>query len=347
MAYITGAQTNIILKQGSTYETAVEGATGDKLIDVQVTPSTSAVIGEANGIGSGLTMAQDVDKLREDFGLTLAQSARYDDAGLSRVMALFLGAVTAPVEQNTGEGDYLHKFYHSATANKFCTVAYNSDSAGVFEYPSCYVRSVSITTGQTPGYLNWTADLLANDQDITSTVNDTASLAAATVLGSTKVVHSVTAGKLWINAQGGDALDSGDAINADTVTINYSKPKILVNTFGTSEVINDDLFTAELVITFPTLKDLTYFTAQQAGTAYKALFFVEGSQIGAGDNNTIAFAFPKLKVLDRPQYAVTDSGANPLSVTLRAFAATANPTGMDYTTPYGYVINANSAALIS
>lgn len=348
MASKTGADTNLILKQGATYGTAVEGVSGDKIILESATPSISVTVGESNNIGAGLSMVKDVDKLQTDYNISITQQARYQDAGLSRIMALFMGASTAsPAEQNVGEGDYLHRITHSATANKFCTIAYDGSSTEPIEYPSCYCSSVTIETGNTPGYLSYTAEFIANDQDITSPVNDTVALAAATAEGDKKIVHSVTAGSFWINGQADGALDSGDAINPDTVTISYSKPLVKINTFGASSVIKDGLFDATITCTFPSLEALTWFTANNAGTLYKALFKVEGEIIGAGDPYTAAFYFPKLKVVEVPQYELADSGINPLTVVFKALAADSNPTGMNSVYPYAEFINERPTAIIS
>jgi len=80
---------------------------------------------------------------------------------------------------------------------------------------------------------------------------------------------------------------------------------------------------------------------------YKGLFKVEGEQIGAGDNYTAAFYFPKLKVVESPQYELSDPGINPLTVVFKGLAADANPTGMDSVYPYAEFINERSTAIIS
>jgi len=201
MASKTGADSNLILKQATTYGTAVQGGSGDKLILENAAPSVSVTIGESNNIGAGLSMVKDVDKLQTDVTISINQQARYQDAGLSRILALFMGASTSsPAENNTGEGDYLHRITHSATASKFCTIAYDGSTTAPFEYPSCYPTSITIETGNTPGYLSYTAEFIANDQDITSTENSSAELASATAEGDKKIIHSTTAGSFWINA---------------------------------------------------------------------------------------------------------------------------------------------------
>lgn len=347
MTAITGSDTSLILKQATTEGTAVQGGATDKIILESAAPSISVTVGESNNIGAGYSMLKGVDKLQTDVTISINQQARYQDAGLSRIMALFLGAVAAPAEQTVGEGDYLHRITHSATADKLCTIAYDGSASEPIEYPTCRPTQVTIETGNTPGYLTYTAEFIANDQDITSPVNTSASLAAATVEGDRKIVHSVTAGSLWINAQAGGALSSGDAINPDTVSIYYTKPKTKINTFGNSTVIKDGLFDSTITLTFPSLTALTWFTANNAGTEYKALFKVEGEQIGAGENYTSAFYFPKLKIVEAPDYGLSDPGINPLTVVFKGLAADANPTGMDDDYPYAEFINERSTALIS
>lgn len=347
MAYITGAGTSAGIKQGSTYGTAVAVGTGNKLILENINSTRAVTVGTSNGIGSGLSMDKTANPLAINHNVSLTQQARYNDGGLPLILALFMGASTAsPQENNTGEGDYFHRITFDDDANKFATIAYEVTTTATFEFPSCYASSVTINTGETPGYLEYSADFIADNKVITSSTNTNATLAAATALGDSIIAHT-TSDYFWFNSQSGDALDSGDAICPNSITMNYARPKALSRCFGGTNILNDDKLVVTVTLNFDTLADMTHFTAHHSGTEHKALFNIQGAQLGAGDNESISCYFPRLKAVESPDYNVTDPGANGFSVTYQALVASANPTGMDSIYPYFEFVNGNSAAIIS
>lgn len=347
MAYKSGADINAGIKQGSTYGTAVAIGAGDKIILENISDTRSVTVGESNAIGSGRTMDSTSDALDTEHTVNISQQARYDDGGLPLVMAAFLGASAAPAEQNGGEGDYLHRLTWDGTADKFLTVAREATTTETFEFPSCYVNSITIESGNTPGYLTYTADMIANNRVIDSSTNTNATLQAATELGTSIVAHQ-TSDYIWFNSQAGGALSSGDALDCvSSVSITYARPKRIAKCFGTTKILNTDKFVVNLTLNFDTLDDLTHFTNHHDGTEHKALFSIQGDQIGSGDNKSLNFYFPRLKAVESPEQSISDPGANGYSVTYKALVASSNPTGMNSTYPYLDVINENTSAILS
>lgn len=354
MTAITGSDAIAIIKQGSTYGTPVQGASGDKMVLEDLAPSRSITEGTSNNIGAGLSWSPTPDVLGFEDSVVITQQARYDDKVFSRILAGFLGASTAsPAEQNVGEGDYFHRITHSGTADKFYTLAVKDSSATSLEWASCYPVSVSIQSGNTPGYLTYTANFLANGRNNTPSVNTVANLASATVAGNTKIIHNSQAldnqaeNYVWLNAQGGDALDSGDAICPATITIEFNKPRELIRCFGGSEIRRSALADCTVTMEFPKHEDHTWLESARLGTVYKGLWNLQGAQIASGDDYQLTFFFPELTIIEDPTPQFSDAGINSVTVVFRAGYADSNPTGMDSTTPYVELVTTTSTALVA
>lgn len=353
MTAITGADSIAILKQGSTYGTAVQGGTGDKIVIEDFTPSRSTTEGTTNSIGSGLTMSVPTEITNVEDTFSISQQARYDDGGLGRVLALFMGASGSPTEQNVGEGDYLHTITHNATADKFATFAIKTTDAGVIEYPSAHVTSLTINSGTTPNYLTYSADFLAHSRKTSSTTNTTVSLGNSTLLGDTRIVHNsisldnASENYIWLNTYADGALDSADEICASEFSITLSKPREIIQTFCTKISRKTGYLEASVTLTFPRLVDHTFFTAHEAGTLYKMSINTQGAQIGAGDDFRFTSLFPYLKVIESPDFSISDAGENGHTVTFKGFVAPSTPTGMSSVYPYFELLNDNSSAILS
>lgn len=354
MTAITGSDTIAILKQGTTYGTPVQGATGDKLILEGLTPSRSVTEGTSNAIGSGVSWKQSADVLGFEDSISFSQQARYDDRGLTRVLAGFFGASTSvPAENNVGEGDYFHRITHSGSADKFYTLAVKDSSATSLEWASCYPVSLSIESGATPGYLTYTANFIANNRNNTPSVNTVANLASATVAGTTKVIHNSQAldneseNYVWLNLQSDGALDSGDAICPSTISISFEKPRELIRCFGGSEIRRSDIGFGTVTMEFPKHADHTWLNGAKAGTVYKALWNLQGSQIEAGDDYSITFNFPELVIVEDPTPQFTEAGINSVTVVFQALSASASPTGMSSTEPYVDVVTTTSTTFLT
>lgn len=347
MANITGSAISAGFRQGSTYGTAVAIGTGHKGIFESINDSVSTTIGDSVGIGSGLSMDNSADKLREDVTINVNQQARYNDGIMPLLLASFLGVAGTPTEQTLDEDDYLHTITFSPTADKFLTFARTVTTTETFEYPSCHVTGINFSLGEVPGYLTYSCDLVADSRVLDSSTNTTTTLNAATVLGSS-IISAGTADYLWMNAQAGDALDSSDAISyVESLDISFERPKSINYSLGGSRVLVDDKLEVTLTLNFGSIEDLTHFTNYSAGTEQKALISVTGDQINAGESENISFYFPRLIAVDSPTTEASNAGVNPQSVTYKGLVAASNPTGMSNTYPYVTILNGNSAAILA
>jgi hypothetical protein len=350
MAAVTGSNTNIIFKKGATHGTAVEGVAGDKLVlgsEGSLDHTQDVDILNHGGIGSGLAMYTDGIKggVRPSISISNMTMGYHNNTGA--LLRNFFGTTAVSAEITASQADYRHTFTYGASENRFGTLAFDGTSTEPIEYPSCYSTSLEITTGEANGFLKLSTEMIADVRDITSPVNATADLAAATVIDDEVCVHN-QGDSFWLNLQSDGALDSGDLVNITDYTLSLSDPKELVaefkgtNTYGAPR--RTGLLEGTLTVTFKSLAALTYFTAQDAETAYKCSFAIEGTQIGTGENKSITIYVPRMKVLATPSHSLAEVGENPLSVTFQIFKASANPTGMTSTYPYIEIVNGKSAA---
>lgn len=347
MARRTGAQTIGAAKLGGTWGTAAEVGAGDRLT-AEFTRARNPNILRPSPIGQGLEMDSESDAVGVAPTVGIALEEKYDDPAMA-IEALFFGADSCNAY---GDG-YSHSFIFDAARNtKFATIAFEGTSAETYEYPSCTPTRVQIEASPN-AYVRKTIDLLANDEVISSQTNDNADLAATTEADSTRVVAKPEHYML-INAQGGAALStSTDVIEITQASIEYiysaSNVMSIRGAAGNDEPIadGDAPFQANLTITLKELADFTWLDAQAAGTEYKAELRITGATIGGGASYQVSRFFPRLIILQDPQYSVTQAGVNPCTVTFKALVASTNPTGMISCYPYVIVTNTQATGYLA
>ena len=341
MARITGAQTRAVYKNGvaaTAFGTAVAGGTGDR-IRAMVTPSLSSQELTKNPIGGGLTLIDNVIAGRLTPSVSLAMDLGYRN-GADQICAQFFGTASAPAEQTGSQADYLHRFTMNSTANAiFGTFAYEVLSDKVAEFPSCATRSITTQFGGTHEIVKFTAELLGNDYKLDSSTNTNATIASATE-ADTECAIVKYEDAFWINASSGDALDSGDQFNIVSYQRTLTRPQDFSG-------LVDEIATGMLTVTLEALEDITMFTAWTAGTFYKCLLNIEGTQIGSGDNKTWNEYTPYMKLVQAPKYDTTDSGFNQVTLNFVIMQAAAAPTGMNSALPYLEITNGRSTAYIA
>jgi hypothetical protein len=151
-----------------------------------------------------------------------------------------------------------------------------------------------------------------------------------------------------MNAESGDALDSGDEVIVNNITIapkrNYEVPEQESGTNYPGKPFEGDT-PAEYMITIELrAKDSTnaaWFTAYQAGTTQKMDITITGDTItGTSTPYTLYLVFPSLRFDTPPAYDF--KSPIPVTVSLKMMKAQGNPTGMSARVPYGYIYNALS-----
>lgn len=344
MATITGGNTDAGYKIASTFGTAVQAASGDKLVFDSLTHSTNPAELSYSGKGSGADMLTDAQQGALSPSVSLAMKGGYENA-MPAILATFLGADSSTLQTD----GYQHRMTHSSTL-AFGTVAFETSSTTVVEYPSAYVSDVTITAQNAPNYLDFSANFVCGDRELSTSVNTNANLASATLTDGTSTDNIVVDhdDDFWINSDSG-ALDSGDLVSITRYVLNLSRPKAytreIKGSSGLSAPLSDGLMTGTLEIELASLADHTYFTAAAAGTTYKSSLTIEGTSYGT-DNRTFAIYLPLMKLIQDPEYNVTEDGNNPHVLRFQLLAASAAPTGMNDTTPYFEFINSKTAAYL-
>lgn len=346
MGAITGANTDAILKIGSVFGTAVSGTTGDRLTFEGLNRAQNPNILMASPKGSGLDMQDNatVGAIAPTVGI---EALEHFNNAIVAGQALFFGADSV---MNMGSGYYCHSLLYEPTRlSKFATIAFEGASDKVFEYPSCTPTRVAANYDAPPNYGRVSIDFLADNEKIADTTNTNASMAGSTVADSTRVIAKPQ-DYFLINARTGSALStSTDSVAVTAVEIEYSHecefiPEIKGSTGNGQPISSGDVpFAVTMTVTFKNAADFTWFTAQSAGTEYKAELQITDS----GGAYYVKRAFPCLKVLQDPSYNVTAGGMNPLSVTFQALVVTAAPAGMISGFPYAIYKNTKATSYLA
>lgn len=352
MASITGAQTKAGVKIASTWGTAVACGAGNSFAG-EISPSFNVSEINARQIGSGAYMLSSATRGSVIPTVSLTADLGYRN-NCDILLAQFMGTSGSPTEVTVGEGDYKHSLLFNTTLNtKYVTLAFESSSATVMEFPTCAVQSIGIATTGVPGYIDFTAELLANTAELSSSTNTNATLANCTFTeGTPELVAVDLVDKFRTNAQSGGAVGSGDQYNITGFNLSMSRPQEIIpeikGAAGNSAPLATDLFEGTLSVDVKELADHAYYTIWSAETARKALIQIEGTQIGAGSNKSFSIYIPRMILVTEPQYALTDQGTNTLSMEFRLLKAAATPTGMSGSTyPYFEIVNTLATSLLA
>ena len=328
------------------YGTAL--AVSEKLIVESISWSENVNKLSSAGIGSGGILSDNMERGFIAGTLSISGLCGYDN-GFPLFLAQFMGTAGTPTEQNASEGDYLHSILMSGAANaNFITLALESSSTTVIEFPSVTVNSITISAS--PGdFLRYTIEANFDQLVTTSTENSNAEIQAVT---TTDTEYSIAAFEesFQMNAQTGGAFSS-DEIAITSYELSLSRPQSfkpeIKGSAGNSVPTADDKAVGTLSIGLKEHTDNTYETAAIAASEYKSSLNIQGTQIASGDTKTIELLLPRMKLIDTPDFGLSSAGNNPVTLVFDLLEATANPTGMSDTTPYVELTNETSTAYIS
>jgi hypothetical protein len=349
MAAIQGAFATGAVRAASTWGTAVAAGAGNRFAgEISIEAATDTLTDRS--IGSGRVMNANVARGNTLYTASVTSDLGYRN-GCDTLIAVFMGTSGAPTEVTGGQGDYRHTITVADTLSKFVTLAYESTSALVHELPTCYVTAWGVSTTGVRGYIDFTASLLANTLELSTTVNTNAVLDATTFTEGTPELVIVDQDDSYReNAQSGAALAGADKLAITSLQFNMERPFELVpeikEAAGFSAPVSSGLITGSLSMEFKQLNDHSLYTLWTAETARKARFSVEGTQIGTGVNKRFTVLVPRMVMVDAPNFALTSEGRNPVSVSFQVLQAAANPTGMTSTRPYVEIVNTLSTTLL-
>ena len=351
MASLTGAQSKAGLKVASTWGTAVACGAGNSLA-AEISPNFNVNEITARQIGSGNYMLNTATRGNIIPTVSLTADLGYRN-NCDVLLAQMMGTAGAPTETTVGEGDYKHVITFNTSLNsKFVTLAFESSSSTVLEFPTCAVQSVGLTTTSIPGYIDFSAELLAYGVELSSSTNTNASLANCTFTeGVPELVAVDFSDNYQTNDQSGGAVSSGDQYNITSFDLQLSRPQEIIpeikGSAGNSAPVATDLFDGTFAVNVKELANHAYYTIWQAETARKAKIVITGTQIGAGVNKSVTVYLPRMLLVTEPQYALTDAGTNTLALNFRLLKASSNPTGMSNTYPYFEIVNTLSTSLLA
>lgn len=352
MGKITGADAKVGFKKASTVGTAVAVGANNGLCHEGLSMSVSVERQEAASLGLGLSMLKDVKRGAETFEPSLTTTPQFNCAEID-LLACFMGDAVAGVEQTTSQGDYLHVLHFSKTRAFGTLAAQASDSASakVIEFPSTYIKEVTLQPKGVPGYLQADFKMLATSRDLASSTNTWSTINSNLTRPTDEQIEMLKDADIWIGDASGSALSSSNKVNIKNFSLTLTRDLTPANEITGTNVdaapIDQGYFSGTLTLDLSGLDDFTWFNYSTAETFLMAKIGFEGSQIGSGDNRSFNIYLPRIKLVEDPKYDIVDPGFNPHNLTFEVLAAVAAPTGMSYTLPYFEITNTFTGDYIS
>lgn len=329
MASKSGANSGVILKPYLTFDSPSAPSTNDKMrIDSEAFSRGTTELTEAP-VGGQVIMKTNSDIGDDAPGGTITKTLRSNDAYNAAIMNFFGTETVTTVTSGVYE--------HSAVANTTSLVNYllfakETDTANVEEYVNAVMTELALEFNPNQ-YVKSTGTFKASKRLITGTTSSNANITSATEPTNYNFIFRDTD---WFryNAQAGAALSGSDNLAITSASISLTRDYEFVaearGSAGKSapRVAGEPPFIGSLSITLKEKDGNTFWTAHDAGTEYKASIQVVGPVISGGHSHTFRIDFPRLKVVTEPQYNLSSSSVNPVTIEFQCLAATANPTGM-------------------
>src|SRR5574343_683341 len=336
------------LEQGPAWRTAAAVGAGDGLF---VTSDGNLALKQEFKPFGGLNsiIAKDGD-LGVSEAIDFSPEFSGDGCGLQYEMGAngslivgFFGTSTSVTQQEATTA-YKHVIDMANEVTDFFTFV--SERPGdIYEIPSCVPYKLTLKPGG--GFLQGSIGLRGNYLNNTSAVNTATEVDAVTRAAEGGIIRFQD-GVLWMNAQSGDALDSGDAVVISDFEINLERTIDALQVLGGTYIAPpaESAFVGSVKITLPhdTGTAATWFANYLAKTAQKAAFtFTSASDAGTGHKYSFTIAFPRLMPKFAPDVKLEDIINNGLEfLVLEAAAA---PTGMTgHTRPYLEGMNKRTTA---
>lgn len=354
----TGSDTVIGIGTATTWGSASTLGSGHRIEVESLTHSENPEELAATPIGSGEQMANDSQQGANAPTVNIDKIAHYND-GAVNAWATFFGTDTTT---SLGSGGYIHSLIHNEVSDwRYTTLAFQGFSAstqGGFEFPTCVTTRLGFTAAEPPNYVKNQIDLLANNRlEGTSGAmqNSYGNLDVNVTMADTERVVLQQDDEFWINSQSGGALSSSDRLVIKSASWELTKERGFVKEIrgsgatGNSTPIftGNPVFAGTLTVELRSMSDATYFDAAAAGTEYKARLTITGSLIGGSIYKKLDVYFPRLKIIEDPQYNLSDAGYNPLVITFKCLFAPTVPTGMADRYPYILLTNSKSTSYLA
>lgn len=351
MAAKSGWQSIAGIKIASTWGTAVAAGVGDRFSG-EISPNFNVNELTAREIGSGSYMLSNATRGNYIPTISITADLGYRN-GCDRMIAQMLGTSGVPTEVTVGQSDYKHVITFNSTLNsKYITLAYEDGTTTTMEFPTCAVQSIGLSTTSVPGYIDFTAELLAGQAVTSSSTNTNATLATTTFTEGTPELVAVDFSDTFrTNAQSATTLSGSHQYNITGFEMSLNRPQEIIpeikGSAGNSAPVTSALIEGTFNVTVKELADHAYYTIWEAETAQKAELYIQGTQIGSGTNKGFKVVIPRMVLVQEPQYALSSPGTNTLALNFRLLKAGSNPTGMSNTYPYFEITNTLATSLLA
>jgi len=332
------------MAKGTTWGTGVEPGAGHGLYVKAHTPPKGArkIVTNEDEFGRGMASEGQVLEYEAQSG---SMSSRLYWEGMEPMLASLMGTYAG---SGTGP-DYVHTFKLSTVGGGiFHSIAWEEGD----EVKA--VNSAAIVSG-TFTYadgLNLDANYLGDVVSIASAAPSNWTLGSVTYPSDGKGIFKLGNAAVWVNAAGDTDFVSGDKLYPSgidvAVTRGFEGLPVTAGSETISEPIEKTAPIVEVTLTFPkketsTAAFLNAFTSRE----YKKMRikYTSPEEITTGKNYDIEFDFPKLFIMEAPDFAADTP--IPTTVKFKALLADAAPAIMSYNVPYIVLQNGRNTTEIS
>lgn len=334
MASKSGANTGVILRPYLTFDSPSAPSTGNKMRIESENFSRNTTELPDISVGGQLIMKKDSYVGDDDPSGTLNTRLRSDDAFNAILMNLLGTETVTTVVSGVYE--------HSAVVNTSSIVNYflyakETDSANVEEYKNAVPTELSLEFNLND-FVKASATMKASQRLITGTTATNANITSATEPTNTPFIFR-DIDYFRINVLSAGALAGGDILPITQATVTYTRDYEFVDEARGSagkaapRVAGEPPLMCKVTVTLKEKDGNTFWTAHDAGTEYKAQLNVQGTLISGSNYHNLRLDFPKLKVVTEPQYALSSTSVNPVTIEFEGFVASSTPTGLGSTYP--------------
>jgi hypothetical protein len=318
------------IKKGSTWGTPVEPTTNDGIfVKSHSTPKGGRkVVTNEDEFGRGMATAGEILEYESQSG---SMSMRVYSEGIEAVIASLMGIYTCTAD-NPEVGVNQHVFKMATVMDSiFHTFAWDEgDEVKAVNSAKIISGTFSYADG-----LNLDINYLGDKVSITGFTNPLGVTYPSEGKGIFKLINAV----VQINGEGDADFTTGDNLNPSGISIAVTRGfEALPVTAGNdciSEPLEKSAPVVEVTLNFPKKETATaaYFNAFHSRDYKKMRIKFEGNTIsGTSSKYTIEFNFPKLLVMEAPDFA--QDTPIPTTIKLKVLKSTAAPTGMNEIVPY-------------
>jgi hypothetical protein len=339
VARAKGFQGIVGRKKGATWNTAVVPAAADGIEVISVVPSGGTDLIEDNQITGRVTQREASAGLK-NLTVALRTGLRYEGNGLD--IAMVLGTAGVPTTVDTTGRKHVFKI-KDFLDGLFTTLAYESiKDTKVEELTSVKWNKLTLS-GKAGERIEMELSGIASNWKDDSAANTTTTIDSVTITATREfaLFHQAL---LWINAQGGAGLATGDRVNLAGFEITIERGMDARFSTGGGQVCDEPIENGFLKVSgsfeFPFLDSASpegnaqFLAEQMAATAKKARLAITSPNLAgsATEYYSHVLYFPSLQ-FGPAKVGIPGPGGQTWSLPFVAWHVTAIPTGF----PTGYV----------